>query len=102
MTAAAEQASQQFMAAADRLTTLYSMSAEFNRILDLLEAAEDPEGTSDLELELDRIAGDIRHKAESIAGLIAHLEGLASVRKAEANRLKQRAEVCEARAERLR
>ncbi|SRR5713226_4373594 len=91
-----------FIASAEKLTTLYSLSATFNHITDLLEAAEDPEGTANLELELDRIAGDITHKAESIAGLVAHLEGLAIVRKAEANRLRQRADVCEARAERLR
>ena len=78
------------------------MSDQYNTILDLLEAAEDPEGTANLELELDRIAGSFIHKAGSIAGLVAHLEGLAIVRKTEANRLRQRADVCEARAERLR
>ena len=91
-----------FIASADKLTTLYALSDQYNTILDLLEAAEDPEGTADLELELDRIAGSFIHKAGSIAGLVAHLDGLAIVRKAEANRLKQRADVCEARAERLR
>src|SRR6266487_394639 len=91
-----------FNGAADKLTTLYALSDQYNTILDLLEAAEDPEGTPDLELELDRIAGSFIHKAGSIAGLVAHLEGLAIVRKAEANRLRQRADVCEARAERLR
>ncbi len=91
-----------FIASADKLTTLYALSDAYNTILDLLEAAEDPEGTPDLELELDRIAGSFMHKAGSIAGLVAHLEGLAIVRKAEANRLRQRADVCEARAERLR
>ncbi len=91
-----------FIASAEKLTTLYSLSDQYNRILDLLEAAEDPEGTPDLELELDRIAGSFMHKAGSIAGLVAHLDGLAIVRKAEANRLRQRADVCEARAERLR
>src|SRR5207237_7656001 len=96
------EASRDFMQTAERLTTLYSLSDQYNRILDLLEAAEDPEGTPDLEMELDRIAGSFIHKAGSIAGLVAHLEGLAIVRKAEAARLKQRADVCEARAERLR
>jgi len=91
-----------FIVSAEKLTTLYSLPDAFNRILDLLEAAEDPEGTADLELELDRIAGLFIHKAGSIAGLVAHLDGLAIVRKAEAARLRQRADVCEARAERLR
>src|SRR5437899_2399030 len=91
-----------FITSAEKLTTLYALSDQYNRILDLLEAAEDPKGTPDLELELDRIAGSFIHKAGSIAGLIAHLDGLAIVRKAEANRLRQRADVCEARAERLR
>ena len=44
-----------FIASADKLTTLYALSDAYNIILDLLEAAEDPEGTADLELELDRI-----------------------------------------------
>jgi Siphovirus Gp157 len=101
-TAERAQLERAFIASADRLPTLYSLSETYNRVLDLLEAAEDPEGTPDLELELDRIAGDITHKAENIAGLVAHLEGLAIVRKSEANRLRARAEVCEARAERLR
>jgi len=91
-----------FITSAEKLTTLYALSDQYNRILDLLEAAEDPEGTPDLELELDRIAGSFVQKAGSIAGLVAHLEGLAIVRKTEANRLRQRADVCEARAERLR
>src|SRR6266516_5946658 len=91
-----------FIASAEKPTTLYALSDAYNTILDLLEAAEDPEGIPDLELELDRIAGSFIHKAGSIAGLVAHLEGLAIVRKAEANRLRQRADVCAARAERLR
>ena len=44
---AAQQASRQFMAAAERLTTLYSLSDRWNRILDLLETVEEnPEHTA--------------------------------------------------------
>src|SRR5207302_1994167 len=96
-----EQAAE-FLASAGKLTVLYSLPDQYKRIIDLLEAAEVSEGTPDLELELDRIAGMFIHKAGSIAGLVAHLDGLAIVRKAEATRLRQRADVCEARAERLR
>jgi hypothetical protein len=89
-----------FMDLAPRTTTLYDLSAEYLRVLDLLEDAGDDDQA--LELELDQLAGQITHKAEAIAGLVAHYEGLASIRKGEAKRLKERAEADERRADRLR
>ena len=97
------EASRAFVAAANRTTTLYDLSAEYLHVLDLLDAAsEDDQDPQALELELDQLAGQITHKAEAIASLVAHYEGLASIRKAEAQRLKARADADAKRAERLR
>jgi hypothetical protein len=94
------EATRGFMDLAQRSTTLYDLSAEYLRVLDLLE---DPDADQDLlESELDQIAGQITHKAEAIAGLVAHLDGLASIRKAEAQRLRDRATSDEHKAQRLR
>jgi len=90
-------ASRDFMAAAQRSSTLYELSADYLRVLDALE-----DGDADLEVELDRIAGEITHKAESIAGLVAQLDGMAAMRKAEAQRLRDRATADEHHAARLR
>ena len=80
-----EQASQAFMHAANRATTLYALSDEYTRLVDLLE---DPEADPALvEQELDRISGAIAQKAEAIAGLIKWYEGLANMREAEAKRM---------------
>jgi hypothetical protein len=99
MSPTALEASRQFMAAANRSTTLYDLSADYLEVLNLLEDAPDDLA---LEQELDHLAGQITHKAEAIAGLVAHYEGLASVRKAEAKRLTDRAEADKHRADRLR
>ena len=71
-------ASRAFAAVAERSTTLYSLSEDYLRILDLLE---DPEADAEaLERSLDAIAGQITHKAEAIAGLVKQLEGMAAMR----------------------
>jgi len=94
------EASRAFHRAAERSTTLYDLSAEYVHILDLLEA-EDADADA-LESELDRIAGKITHKAEAIAGLVMQLDGMSAMRKAEAKRLRERAEADESHAARLR
>lgn len=94
------QASRAYMAAANRSSTLYELSEDFLRILDLVEDPEQDEQA--LEAELDRISGLIAHKAEAIAGLVAHIEGLADARRAESKRLKERADADERHAQRLR
>jgi hypothetical protein len=100
MTSVAIAQSREFVAAAQRATTLYELSEAYVRVLDLLE---DPEADQELlALELDQVAGAITAKAEAIAGLVAHLDGLASIRKAEAQRLKDRATSDEHKAARLR
>lgn len=92
------EASRGFMAAAQRTTTLYELSEEYLRVLDALESDAD----EDLEIELDRIGGKIAQKAEAIGGLVAQLDGMAVMRKAEAQRLRNRAASDEAHAARLR
>jgi Gp157 protein len=94
------EASRAFMAAARRTNTLYELSEDFLRVLDLLEDPDSDEAA--LEVELDQISGLIAHKAEAIAGLVAHIEGLADARRAEAKRLKDRADADERHAQRLR
>jgi hypothetical protein len=85
---------------AERSTTLYNLASEYLRILDLLE---DPEADADaLERELDGLAGQITHKAEAIAGLIRQCEGMASMRKSEADRMRDLAAADQRHADRLR
>jgi len=94
------EASRAFMAAAHRTNTLYELSEDYLRLLDLLEDPESDEQA--LEVELDHISGLIAQKAEAIAGLVAHIEGLADARHAEAKRLDERARADERHAQRLR
>ena len=92
--------SRAFAAVAERSTTLYSLSEDYLRILDLLE---DPEADAEaLERSLDAIAGQITHKAEAIAGLVKQLEGMAAMRKAEADRMRDLATADQRHADRLR
>jgi hypothetical protein len=88
------------MAVAERSTTLYALTDDYLRILDLLE---DPDAKTDaLEQHLDALAGKITHKAEAIAGLVKQLEGMAGMRKAEADRMRELAASDQRHADRLR
>jgi len=94
------EASRTFMEVAERSTTLYALTEDYLRILDLLE---DPDAEHDaLEQELDGIAGKITHKAEAIAGLIKQCEGMAAMRKSEADRMRDLAARDQRNADRLR
>jgi len=94
------EASKNFMQAAQRSTTLYELSAEYLHLVGLLE---DPETDPHLvEQELDRIGGEIKHKAEAISGLVRWYEGLADLRKSEARRMADSARSSENRADWLR
>jgi hypothetical protein len=85
---------------AQRSTTLYDLASDYLHILDLLE---DPESdAAQLEQQLDGIAGLITHKAEAIAGLIKQCEGMAAMRKAEADRMRDLAAADQRNADRLR
>jgi hypothetical protein len=95
-----EQASRDFLKAAERATTLYALSESYNQLVDLLEDPEsDPQR---VEQELDRLAGDIKQKAENIAGLIRWCEGLAQLRRGEAKRMLESAAPLENKADWLR
>jgi hypothetical protein len=98
VSSAALEASRAFMQVAQKTTTLYELSADFLRVLGALESDAD----EDLEIELDHIAGQIAQKAEAISGLVAQLDGMAAMRKAEAQRLRDRASADERHAARLR
>lgn len=97
--AALVDASRAFLQAAERSTTLYDLSADYVQILDLLDSGETDEA---LALQLGTLAGKIAQKAEAIAGLVAHLDGMAAMRKAEADRLRERAKSDERNAARLK
>ena len=94
------EASRAFMVAARRMNTLYELSAEYQRLLDLLEDPEADETA--LEAELDAVADRLVLKAEAIGGLITHLNHIGEARRVEARRLTDRARADEAHAERLR
>lgn len=95
-----EQASRNFMLAADRLSTLYSLSEEYIQLVDLLE---DPKVDPHLiEQELDRLSDQIAVKADKLSGLIRWLEGLADLRRAEIDRLKTGASTLDNRAAQCR
>jgi hypothetical protein len=87
------------MAVAERSTTLYNLASDYLRILDLLEDPDADAGA--LERELDALAGQITHKAEAIAGLIKQCEGMATMRKAEADRMRDLAATDQRNADRL-
>lgn len=95
-----EQASRAFMHTAERLPTLYSLSSEFERLVDLLE---DPDADpTEVDAELQRVAGDIKRKAYGVAVVIRQLEGLAELQKSESQRLAAKAKAAQGHADRLR
>lgn len=95
-----QEASKDFMRAAERSTTLYALSEDYLVLVDMLE---DPDVDPQLvEQELDRITGEIAHKAEAISGLVRWYEGLADLRRAEAKRMADSVAAYDRQAERLR
>lgn len=95
-----QEVSRAFVRAAERGTTLYELSAEWNTLLDALEDGEADEAT--IEDQLAKLGGAIKEKSESIAGLIRWCEGLAEMRKAEAKRMTDGAKRFENKASWLR
>jgi Siphovirus Gp157 len=89
-----------FMAVAERSTTLYALASDYLHILDLLDDSD--ADAEQLEQQLDAIAGLITHKAEAIAGLIKQCEGMAAMRKSEADRMRDLAAADQRNADRLR
>ncbi len=88
------------MTIVERSTTLYSLASEY---LDVLALLEDPDADADtLEQQLDDIAGLLTQKADNIAALVQQFEGMAALRKAEADRMRELAAADQRNAERLR
>ena len=88
------------MTIVERSNTLYALAAEY---LDTLALLEDPDADADaLEQQLDGIAGLLTQKADNIAALVQHIEGMAAMRKAEADRMRNLAAADQRQADRLR
>jgi hypothetical protein len=84
----------------ERNRTLYALSASY---LDVLALLEDPDADADaLEQQLDGIAGLLTQKADNIAALVQQFEGMAALRKAEADRMRELAAADQRNADRLR
>jgi hypothetical protein len=95
-----DQASRDFMVAANRLPTLYALTDEFNYLIALLE--DEAQDQDAIEAELTRLAGNIKEKAYGIAVMLQSLENMAEVQRAEARRMAARASANEKHAGRLR
>ena len=90
------------MTVVERNTTLYALSAQYLDVLALLEDTDADADADALEQQLDGIAGLLTQKADNIAALVQHIEGMAAMRKAEADRMRDLAVQDQKRAERLR
>ncbi len=101
----AEAASAEFMAAANRLPQLFSLTDGTVEILDILQALQEPDADETNYTLIDRLArveGFLVQKIENCAGVVRELESLASYRKLEADRLRDQAKRLDGAAERLR
>jgi hypothetical protein len=91
-----------FMEAAQRSTSLYSLSGTYSELLARIEDGEyDDDTAADIEAIIDAIGGAIETKAEAIVSLATDLEYRAAAGRAEAKRLTDRAIARERKAERL-
>ena len=93
-------ASERFVQAADRLVTLYSLADEWNTLVALLEEPEVDQAAVDLELE--RVARDIKAKAYGLAVVIQSLEHKEAMLRGEEQRLCAKRKAAGAAAERVR
>lgn len=101
----AEAASADFMAAANRLPQLFSLTDGTVELLDILQAVQDAEAGetgSDLAERLDNVETFLTTKIEACAVVVRELESLAGYRKQEADRLRDQAKRLDGAAERLR
>ena len=88
------------MTIVERSNTLYALASEY---LDVLALLEDPDAdAAALEQQLDSIAGLLTQKADNIAALVQQFEGMAALRKQEADRMRELAAADQRNADRLR
>jgi hypothetical protein len=93
--------SREFMRAADRLPTMWVLSQEWDRLLNMLEDPE-ADAPADIERVLDELAGNIAAKGHGLAVVMQQLEHLAEWQRSEAKRLTEKARANEAHVERVR
>jgi hypothetical protein len=102
------EASRQFMATAQRLPTLFDLEDTAYQLLALLEATDDPveiadvEAVAEIKAQLALVDQLMLTKQESYVSVIRSLEAMADARKAEADRLRDRAKTAERHADWLR
>jgi hypothetical protein len=89
-----------FNNASERLPVLWQLAQEWDRLLSLLEDLESDQDA--IQLELQRVAGDIRAKGHGLAIVLQGLGRLADWQRAEGQRLMAKARANEAHAERLK
>jgi hypothetical protein len=75
-----------------RTVTLFDMTAEYQKALELMEAAEPGEVSADAAAYLQDIEADIKAKADGYCSLIRHYEALFAANANEASRLTKRAD----------
>jgi hypothetical protein len=103
MTTAIERASKDFMQAGHHYgATLYELDAQAEAILFMLDSAESDEERESLLAELNLNEMLVQGKVESYLAVISSLEHLAEGRTAAAKRMRQRAEMPQNAAQRLR
>jgi hypothetical protein len=93
------EASARFQTAANRLPTLFSMEETAYELLALLD--DDPDN-AELEAQLVLIDQMLIEKTESYCSVIRSLEAMASARKVEADRLRDRAQAAQRQADWLK
>jgi hypothetical protein len=100
------EASRTFVAAAQRLPTLFDLEDTAYQLLALLEATDDPldlaEAVAEAKAQLALVDQMLMEKTESYVSVIRSLEAMAEARKVEADRLRDRAKTAERHADWLR
>lgn len=82
------------------MATLYELTDEWQEVLEMAEDGDVPQ--EDIESRLDRIAGDIKSKADGYCSVIAQLNADAEMFRNEEARLKRRRQAAENNAKRLK
>lgn len=84
------------------MSSLFEITANLAALEELIDRQEDPADVEKMVVESLSLKQQLKEKVENYAGLIQHLEGLAEIRKKEADRLARLAKTTEVKADRLR